>query len=201
MGYADKKDIKKLEKKLNILIFSSIMAWVFWTVLFLFIFVGFARADYLFPLKEPVYVGKKILCTSWYSKYRTENGKTYQYKAWNLPAKYGSEILCPENGVIINTQIAGYEGAIITIKFDDGNEMTFCHLSKYEILKGRVSTGSVIGYVGTSGRSTGPHVRIRIDKNGERQFISSKTWGLEYNKFYYSPTEFNANKAKYYLDI
>lgn len=174
-------------------------------VLFLLLFfIAFCsnveKKTYLFPLKDPIYIGKKILCTSWYSKWRKENGKQYQYKAVNYPAKYGSEILCPDNGVIINTQIEGYEGAIITIKFDDGNEMTFCHLSKYEILKGRVKQGDIIGYVGTSGRTTGPHLRIRIDKNGDRQFICSKTWGMPKEAFYYSPTEFNCSQLKMYSE-
>lgn len=154
---------------------------------------------YLFPLEEPTLVENKILCSSWYSKLRTENGVTYKYRALNYPARYGSQILSPGDGVVTNTEIAGYEGGNITISFENGDSVTLCHLSKFLVLDGAmVSAGQPIGLVGTSGRTTGSHVRIRWQKNGERIFCNAKTWGMEYDDFKYSAKEFDCEKAEMY---
>lgn len=168
-------------------------------LLMLAIISSLCFAGYMFPLEEPVYNVGKIVCTSWYSKLRTENGRTYQYQALNYPCKYGSTIVSPADGTVVYTQIDGYEGALITIRFDDGMEFTACHLSKYLVLDGeRVYKGQPIARAGKSGRTTGVHVRIRFDKNGVRQFCSSKTWDMEFNAFEYVQNQFCANKTMMY---
>lgn len=155
---------------------------------------------YLFPLANPIKVNGKILTTSWYSKWRTENGKSYQYKALNYPAPHGSPIHAPADGEIIKTLVAGYEGAIIEILLDDGVTVTYAHLSRYEILKGRVTRGQVIGYTGQSGRTTGPHLRVRFERNGERFFVNAQTWGMRPDQFEYSQTNFDSARAVFYKD-
>lgn len=190
---AKQTDIDDLKRSINIK-FGIIMIAIG-------LLCGICRADdYLFPLKKPIYVGKQILCTSWFSKMRTENGKTYQYKALNYPCEYGAEIVSPADGEVILTKIDGYEGAIITIRFDDGVECTIAHLSKYFVLDNtRVKKGQLIALAGKSGRVTGPHIRVRFDKHGERVFACAKTWGKEYNDFKYSQTEFDCKQTKYYM--
>lgn len=156
-------------------------------------------ASYLFPLVEPVITHGKILCTAWWSKLRTENGNTYKYKALNYPARYGSLIVSPGDGVVINTIIEGYEGASITIGFENGDSVTICHVSKFFVLDGMtVSRGQHIALVGTSGRTTGSHVRIRWQKNGDRIFCNAATWGMRYDQFEYRQDQFDANKAEMY---
>lgn len=162
--------------------------------------ISFSFAAWIFPVTEPVYYQNKVVCTDWYSNLRTENGKTYKYQAVNYPCRYGTLIRAPFNGVITNTQIAGYEGAIITIKDEEtGNEMTICHLSKYLVLDdAKVWAGQPIALSGRSGRTTGSHVRIRLDKDGIRQFIAASTWGLKYSDFIYSGDTFDSKKAIMY---
>ena len=169
---------------------------------FLMIFATSSKSTkpetYLFPLESPVIVRGKILCTAWYSRVRTENGRSYQYKALNYPAPYGSRILSPFGGTITKHEIQGYEGANLTIKLDDGVEVKICHLHQYQKLSGRVERGEVIGYVGTSGRTTGPHLRVVFEKNGERFFVNAETFGMKYDDFYYPPGESDLKFAQFY---
>lgn len=180
------------------------------------------RADeqkgYLFPLADPVYVHGKILCTAWYSKWRKEPGKKpYQYKGFNYPAQYGKPIRAPFDGVVESTSISGFEGGAITLRATDGiTTVRICHVSDFEVLKytvvqdnltgrrwkeqTRVKRGEIIGYVGMSGRTTGPHIRVIFERNGERFFVSAETWGMKYTDFNYSQTEFDASKTVYYAE-
>lgn len=181
---------------------------------------------YLFPLEKPIMVHGKILCTSWYSKIRSEqiNGKwtTYQYKALNYPAKYGDNIIAPFDAVVEATSIGGYEGGTITLRSIEYPSITvrICHMSDFEVAKytkiiekdvwgnttkeykekTKVKRGEIIGYVGTSGRTTGSHIRVVFEKNGERFFVSAEIWGKKYTDFEYSKTEFDATKTMYYAD-
>lgn len=168
--------------------------------LLLLLLVSISFADWVFPLSEPLYIGKQIVCTDWYSNYRTVHGRKYKYQAVNYPCRYGALILSPCSGVITHTEIDGYEGAIITIRDDKtGNDITICHLSKFLVLDdSRVSAGQPIALAGKSGRTTGCHVRIRIDKNGERQFVAASSWGMKYEDFYYSPDKINDKKMEEY---
>lgn len=163
---------------------------------------SFARAEsigYIFPLLDPVFVQGKIVCTSWFTKERTENGKTYQYKALNYPCKYGATIVSPADGVVTYTQIDGYEGALLVIRFDDGTECSIAHLSKYLVLDGqRVFKGQQIARAGKSGRTTGVHLRVRFSRNGEVLFCNAQTWGKKYGDFEYVGTVFKASDAKIY---
>lgn len=158
-------------------------------LLVLSFFVSCARADtYLFPVKEPIYIKNKILCTAWYSYRRADMGGK-QYRALNLPSREGSEILACASGKVIDTGYQRYAGVYIKIKIDNTNIVyEVNHLSNWNVKKGEdVKRGDVIGYVGRSGRTTGAHLRIVFYKDGEKMFINATTWGLDpYKDFEYS---------------
>jgi len=63
----------------------------------------------------------------------------------------------------------GAYGNLIKIRHADGYETRYAHLKSFRrgIRKGkRVKKGQTIGYVGTTGRSTGPHLHFELRKNG-----------------------------------
>jgi murein DD-endopeptidase MepM/ murein hydrolase activator NlpD len=61
----------------------------------------------------------------------------------------------------------GY-GNVIEIKHRDGKNTLFAHLSRIGVTKGqKVEQGQVIGAVGTTGYSTGPHLHFEFRVNGE----------------------------------
>ena len=81
----------------------------------------------------------------------------------DISAPYGSKVFAPADGVVIYAgERAGY-GNIIVIDHKFGYTTRYGHLSKFNVQVGqRVSRYDLIGYVGTSGRTTGPHLHFEI---------------------------------------
>lgn len=85
-------------------------------------------------------------------------------------APIGTPIMAIGNGTVISKGYSGGAGHMVKIKHSNNYVSTYMHLSKYGsgIQSGtRVSQGQVIGYVGSSGLSTGPHLDFRIHHNGK----------------------------------
>jgi murein DD-endopeptidase MepM/ murein hydrolase activator NlpD len=82
---------------------------------------------------------------------------------------YGTPIFASGNGVIEKAGLEGGYGKYIRIKHNNGYETAYGHMSAFakgmEIGK-RVRQGQVIGFVGSTGMSTGPHVHYEILVNG-----------------------------------
>ena len=63
--------------------------------------------------------------------------------------------------------MASVNGNYVTIQHSDGTSTLYAHMSSRAVSVGDyVSQGSVIGYVGTTGLSTGPHLHFGVIKNG-----------------------------------
>ena len=94
--------------------------------------------------------------------YRAHEGIDYA-------APIGTPVSAVGDGVVTKSQYSGGYGNLVIIKHPNGYETYYGHLSKYGkgIKKGvRVKQGQVIGYVGSTGLSTGPHLDFRIKRNG-----------------------------------
>ena len=88
-----------------------------------------------------------------------------------LPAPKGTPILAVGNGVVTEAKFKKYNGNYVKIKHNGTYTTQYLHMSK--IGKGikpgvRVQQGQVIGYVGSTGLATGPHVCFRFWKNGQQ---------------------------------
>jgi murein DD-endopeptidase MepM/ murein hydrolase activator NlpD len=82
---------------------------------------------------------------------------------------YGTPIFASGNGVIEKVGLEGGYGKYVRIKHNNGYETAYGHMSAFA--KGmeagkRVRQGQVIGFVGSTGLSTGPHVHYEILVNG-----------------------------------
>ncbi len=85
-------------------------------------------------------------------------------------APTGTPVHALGDGIIIQVARNGGFGKQIKIKHNSIYTTAYAHLSKYEkgIKKGNfVKQGDIIGYVGTTGMSTGPHLDFRFYKNGQ----------------------------------
>ncbi|MDR0401891.1 MAG: M23 family metallopeptidase [Endomicrobium sp.] len=86
-------------------------------------------------------------------------------------AKTGTPVMTIDDGIILKAQYNnGGFGKLIIIKHSDNYETYYGHLSRYEkgIKKGiEVKRRQIIGYVGSTGLATGPHLDFRIKHNGE----------------------------------
>ena len=94
--------------------------------------------------------------------YRAHEGIDYA-------APIGTPVSAVGDGIVTKSQYSGGYGNLVIIKHPNGYETYYGHLSKYGkgVKKGvRVKQGQVIGYVGSTGLSTGPHLDFRIKKNG-----------------------------------
>ena len=82
-------------------------------------------------------------------------------------AKRGTPILAAADGRVIFSGRKGGYGKVIKIQHKDGYVTLYAHQSRLKVKKGKqVKAGQIIGYVGSTGRSTGPHLHFGLYKNG-----------------------------------
>jgi len=98
-------------------------------------------------------------------------GKTVPHLGTDYAAPYGTEIRSVADGVITNASYTGGNGNYVKVKHDGVYETQYLHMSRFAkgIKPGtRVKQGQTIGYVGSTGLSTGPHVCFRFWKKGKQ---------------------------------
>ena len=82
-------------------------------------------------------------------------------------------------GTVIETAYSTIYGNYILIRHDDGRESLYGHLSKVQArLYEKVKSGTIIGNVGSTGLSTGPHLHFEVREQGKAKdpslFIDTK---------------------------
>ena len=85
-------------------------------------------------------------------------------------ASTGTPVHAVGDGIVTFARYKGANGNMIKIRHNGTYNTAYLHLSKFGkgIKKGvHVIQGDVIGYVGSTGRSTGPHLDFRFYKNGK----------------------------------
>jgi len=102
------------------------------------------------------------------------SGRITQYFGWrhtglDVAAPTGTPIYAAESGIIKYTGWGRGYGNEIVISHGNGVETRYAHLSKFLIEQGNtVTKGEIIGLVGSTGWSTGPHVHFEVMINGSR---------------------------------
>ena len=98
-------------------------------------------------------------------------GYTRAHRGTDFAAPTGTPIKAAGDGVIEKAEWYGGFGRYIRIKHDKTYKTAYAHLHRYAngIRPGkRVRQGDIIGYVGSSGRSTGPHLHFELFINGKQ---------------------------------
>jgi murein DD-endopeptidase MepM/ murein hydrolase activator NlpD len=93
------------------------------------------------------------------------------HQGTDFAAPTGTPIMASGSGVILRAQKYKGYGNFVSIKHNSTYVTAYGHMSKYGrgIKKGvRVNQGQIIGYVGSTGMSTGPHLHYEVIKNGKR---------------------------------
>ena len=97
-------------------------------------------------------------------------GITRPHQGIDYAAPRGTPVVAVGDGTVVRSAYTGGYGNLIVLRHAGGLESQYAHLSKYarNVKKGKkVSQGQTIGYVGSTGLSTGPHLDFRIKKNGK----------------------------------
>lgn len=88
------------------------------------------------------------------------------YNAVDYAAPVGTPIIASASGEVIINRNSGWNGGYgnyIVIKHNNGTQTLYSHNSKNIVYSGqKVVQGQVIGYVGSTGRSTGPHIHFEV---------------------------------------
>jgi murein DD-endopeptidase MepM/ murein hydrolase activator NlpD len=94
------------------------------------------------------------------------NGEGAFHSGVDISTSYGHPVLAPADGLVIFSEIFGGYGRMVVINHGNGISTRFGHLSAFAVAPGqRVQRGDIIGYVGLSGRSTGPHLHYEVRIN------------------------------------
>ena len=85
----------------------------------------------------------------------------------DLAAPLATPIRATADGVVSSAAWSGGYGLMVAIKHGGRLETRYGHMSRLAVRPGeRVTKNSIIGYVGSTGRSTGPHLHYEVLRNG-----------------------------------
>jgi murein DD-endopeptidase MepM/ murein hydrolase activator NlpD len=98
----------------------------------------------------------------------------------DLAAPVGAPIRAIAQGQVVYADPHGGYGRYIVVKHADGYTSHYGHCDKVEVSPGqRVAAGEILGTVGNSGVSTGPHLHFEIRRNGTPQNPEALLPGLD----------------------
>lgn len=94
------------------------------------------------------------------------NGDAELHLGVDIGALYGSQVKTPADGIVIFAQRKAAYGNLLIIDHGNGLTTRHGHLSRMGVRVGqKVHKNDVIGYVGTTGRSTAPHLHYEVRQN------------------------------------
>ena len=130
------------------------------------------------------------------------DGFNKMHRGTDFAAPMGTPIMASGDGVITRARWCGGGGNCIKIRHNSTYETVYAHMRNFArgIKEGlRIKQGQIIGFVGSTGKSTGPHLHYEVIKNGKK--INSQTLKLPSGKALKNKErqEFEINKIK--LDV
>lgn len=121
------------------------------------------------PVLKPVadkYVSR--LASGYGSRFHPILKVNKMHKGLDFAASTGTPIYATGDGAVKVSEFNSGYGNMVVLKHGNGYESLYAHMSRAKVRSGqKVKRGDVIGYVGTTGLSTGAHLHYEIHKNGE----------------------------------
>lgn len=102
--------------------------------------------------------------------YRSDpfKGSSAFHAGIDIPGRTGDPIYAAEEGRVTAAEQSGARGKYIIIEHEGGLETWYMHLSALDVTPGeQVAKGDVIGKLGNTGRSTGPHLHFQVVKHNK----------------------------------
>lgn len=127
-----------------------------------------AGSGFMWPLS-----GYTTLSSLFGPRIHPVTGKPGNHTGIDIPAPKGTSILASRGGVVITSKMGSGSdwsyGNYVVISHGDGTSTLYAHMNSRAVKEGDVvKQGQTIGYVGTTGRSTGYHLHFEVRKNGTR---------------------------------
>lgn len=102
---------------------------------------------------------------------RFDDPTRLNHKGIDISGQSGQSIISPARGIVIRSEYNETNGNMIVIQSEDGYLYTFCHMSSRNAKVGdRVSIGTILGKMGSTGNSFGDHVHYQVT-NADGQFV------------------------------
>ncbi|HUJ15774.1 MAG TPA: M23 family metallopeptidase [Thermoanaerobaculia bacterium] len=107
-----------------------------------------------------------ILTDGFGSRQDPFTGEPGTHNAIDISSAIGQPVRAPADGIVVKAEWANGYGNVIYISHGYGYSTRYGHLSAFAVKPGdHVKRGDVIGYVGSTGRSTGPHLHYEVRLN------------------------------------
>ena len=130
------------------------------------------------------------------------DGYNKMHKGTDFAAPIGTPIMASGDGVVKKAGWCGGGGNCVVIKHNSTYQTVYAHMSKFAsgVRSGvRVKQGQTIGFVGSTGKSTGPHLHYEVIRNGEK--INSQKLKLPSGKILKGDQRKKFETVKIKLDV
>ncbi len=130
------------------------------------------------------------------------DGYNKMHRGTDFAAPMGTPIMASGDGVVLKAAWCGGGGNCVKIKHNSSYSTVYAHMSKFAngVRKGkRVKQGQIIGYVGSTGKSTGPHLHYEVIHNGKK--INSQTLKLPSGKILRGKTRESFEITRIKVDV
>ena len=124
-----------------------------------------SESGYLWPLPA----SWNTLSSLYGNRTHPITGKPNKHTGIDIPASAGTNIYAAKSGVVTTSTYNSSYGNYVVVSHSDGTSTLYAHMKKRNATVGQtVKQGAVIGYVGTTGSSTGNHLHFEVRINGNR---------------------------------
>ncbi|OMF95552.1 M23 family metallopeptidase [Paenibacillus sp. FSL R7-0337] len=112
--------------------------------------------------------GSKVITSSFGYRSDPFKGVSAYHSGIDIAGNIGDAVYAALGGVVTSAEQMGARGKYIIIKHDNGLETWYMHLNQMTVTPGeRVGKGEQIGMLGSTGRSTGPHLHFQVVKQNK----------------------------------
>ncbi|MBS2539801.1 M23 family metallopeptidase, partial [Catenulispora sp. NF23] len=128
------------------------------------------------PAPKPTHVsplpGARVTATFGSSGANWSSGK---HTGLDLAAPHGTPIRAVADGTVVSAGWAGPYGLRTVVKHADGTSTAYNHMSRVAVSGGSIAAGQTVGYLGSTGNSTGPHLHFEVT-TGDGALIDPLGW-------------------------
>lgn len=126
------------------------------------------------PVHEPVHglhrivPGQTRISSGFGPRQDPIDGTVREHRGIDIAARRGTPIFAAAEGIVVYAGRHGGHGKTVILRHSDGSETLYAHADQLLVKEGdRVGTTDRLGLVGSTGRSTGPHLHFEVRRNGE----------------------------------